>query len=319
MNEKKINFNLYAIVAFSLALLVPLPGRFAYGIIFFIAVNFFMFAGTLFKKLISELDMDEMQPLALALILIACAVFVKLLLMIYSPVIALTLGFSLYMCALSAFMLGSLYDKNKKPLSEELKLNMKRSGLYSLLALVFFFVRDFLGYGTITLPVRNGFYYIKIFPETSKYFSVSSFFASLPGAILLTVLTITLFTFIDKKISIKKVKREENNTAVKNENLEAKEKNIDSSVNTGENLLVNESPENSADKIENKVEEVLETTVQENSAIENNNVTDIENKDSEESILDIQQSQNTQSLSEDNVASTFAEENKNLNGETENA
>ncbi len=336
MNEKKRNFNLYAIVAFSLAVLVPLPGRFAYGIIFFVAINFFMFAGTLFKKLISELDMEEMQPLALALILIACAVFIKELLKLYSPLIALTLGFSLYMTALSSFMIGSLYDKEKTVLANDLKINMKRSVLYSLLALSYFFVRDFFGYGTITLPSRSGFYYINVFPKQTEYFSVSSFFASIPGALLLTVLMISLFTFIDKKISATKSKKterieekkvedkktegfhsEQTPVSEKNQAQEIKSETVgEAEIENTENTL---QPQASIS--EEKTEEQNDENTDEIGPLENK-----ENLSNEET--SVQKSQNDEDAfaEQENFEEagqtadlSLQEENKNLNGENENA
>jgi hypothetical protein len=193
--------NLYAYIAVSLAILVPVPGRFACGIILMIAVNFFMLTGTLFRKLIYKLSLQNLQPILIAIFLMAMAIIYKQLLILYSPVLALVLGLSLYMCAISSFMIGCLYEKSEGTLASELKVNMSQSGAFTVFSLLYFLFRDIFGYGTITFPEKNGFYSLVLFSD-KLYFSPSIFWASVPGALVLTAIILVIFVHINKKLDI---------------------------------------------------------------------------------------------------------------------
>src|SRR5574344_395535 len=193
--------NIYSYIAVSLAILVPVPGRFAYGIILLLAINFFMLTGTLFRKVICSLSLQNLQPILIAVFLVAMAILFKQFLILYSQVIALTLGLSIYMSAISSFMIGCLYEKSTKPLNIELKQNMQSSGAFSLFGLLFFLFRDLFGYGTITLPASNGLHELTVFGENA-YFSPSIFWTSIPGAIIFAAIILVLYVHIAKKMEI---------------------------------------------------------------------------------------------------------------------
>lgn len=208
MNQKKM----HAYVAATLAFLVPAPGRFCYGIILIIALNFFMLMGTLFRSLIKLLKVDDFLPVLTGIFLIFLAVFFRQLLILYSPVNALVLNLSVFMTAISSFLIGYLNAQETKPLKEELSDNMKESGKFSIHAALFFLIRDILSFGTITLPVYSGLKKITLF-TMDKNFSAGVFLASVPGAICLSAIMLVILSYINKNLSMTEINSEETETA----------------------------------------------------------------------------------------------------------
>ena len=185
---KKNTIYLYSMA--SLALLVPFPGRLAYGIILVILLNLLMLTGTLFRRLVSLLSLDNLLSVLIAVLLVSETVIFKQLLVLFSPLMALTLGFALFMPAVSSFIIGSLYQPGeRRPLWTDCLVNLKQSGLFSLYALFVFAFRDLFGYGTLTLPARRGLVQLQVL---SGRCGAGTFWASIPGALLLSLLCIML-------------------------------------------------------------------------------------------------------------------------------
>lgn len=197
----KNNDTVNSFLAISLALLIPVAGRFAYAIVLVIAINLFLILGTLFRKLIYKIHQQSLQPVLMAIFLISLAILYKQLLIIYSPVIALTLGFSIYVAAFSSFTIGCLYKKSENNLSIEISTNMKSGFKFSIFTLCFFLFRDIFGYGTISFPVKNGLAYLKLRSD-SKLFATGIFWSSIPGALILIALIFVISKYINKKIQI---------------------------------------------------------------------------------------------------------------------
>lgn len=201
---KKNDF--YTFIAASLAMLVPVPGRFACGIVLVLGIYFFTILGTLFRKVIQKLALDDLQPVLIAIILVSTAVLYKLLLVLFSPVLALLLGFSIYLSAISSFMIGNLYDKSFAPLGTEFKLNMTKCSQFAAYSLLFFLFRDIFGYGTITFPARTGMHVLKLYGQMQST-SPSIFWASIPGALILTALLLVLFSYVSRMFEMVEEKK----------------------------------------------------------------------------------------------------------------
>lgn len=193
--------NLYVFVAASLALLVPAPGRLAFGIILILSLNITMLIGTLFRKLISILKFDDLQSVLVAMMLVCVTMLQKLLLTFYNPVYALTLGFLLYLPSLSSFLIGYFFDPSREPLILELKDNMSQSLRFSLFALILFFLRDIFGYGTITFPASKGLLSIDLSVKPFLL-QIGNFVASIPGTLVLVGLVIVFQLHIMRKMRI---------------------------------------------------------------------------------------------------------------------
>ena len=179
--------NLYFVfIAASFALLAAAPGRLAYGLPLIIELNLLASGAAAFNSLAKKLELDALQEiLSLAFIVFLAALF-KQALILFSPVLALVLGFAIYLPAASAFLLGSVFSSPAPSLSEQ----AKGAARFSAFALFFFLLRDVLGYGAISLPSPNGIKEAVLFDIQSA--PPLSFFATIPGAILILALCMAL-------------------------------------------------------------------------------------------------------------------------------
>lgn len=192
--------NLYLYVTASLALIVPAQGRFAYGLILLLELNVLMFFGILFRSLLKTLSLSDMQAVLLPLFLITLSIICKQLVILISPLSALILSFVLYMPAVSSLLIGAMHDEEKESLKISLSKNMRTTILFSIFALLIFLFRDIFGYGTITFPSQNGLTIFTIFK--SNRFALGTFWASIPGALILTALVVVSWAYAENKIKI---------------------------------------------------------------------------------------------------------------------
>ncbi len=207
MKEK--NF-LYEFLLASFAMIVPFPGRFAYGIILVIVLAFEMLSISLFKQLVKKLSLDNMLSILTAVLLISESIIFKQFLIMYSPILALTLSFDIYFPAVSAFIISRLTADDSKSMNVEFisdtivtetKLNMEKTLRFSILALFIFAFRDIFGYGTLTLPARKGLASLMIFHDTEKS-AIGALFASIPGAILILLACLFFIMYIEKNLKV---------------------------------------------------------------------------------------------------------------------
>lgn len=187
-------------IAVSLVMLVPVPGRLYYGIPVIIVLNLLMVLATLFSKLMDFLRLHPLKPACILLLLVGATIFARQLLILYSPVTALTMGFILYMPAVAVLMLGRFFDNRGMLLKAALTGNMRESGFFSIYAFVFFLLRDIVGYGTVSFPVPSGI--VKLELPSLAYFSPFTFWASIPGALVLSGLLLAALSFIRKYCGI---------------------------------------------------------------------------------------------------------------------
>lgn len=182
--------DLYLYIVLSLSFLIPFPGRFAYGLVMVLLLNFLVLTGVLLKSLISLIFVDDMQNVILVSMMIGICILFKQFLVLYSPIMAMTLGYLIFMPVFSSFILGGFYVVSEKSLVGELTGFLKKSGIYSLNALAFYLFRDVVGYGTITLPSPGFIFEIDLW-KNWKYAYMGSFFASIPGSLILLVMCIS--------------------------------------------------------------------------------------------------------------------------------
>ena len=195
--EKDVSFS-YMLASF--ALLIPFPGRLAYGIILIILLNIQMLTVPFFRNLVEFLKLDDLLSVLTAVMLLCESIVFNQLLSLYSPLMALTLSFVIYLPAVSSFIISHLYplDPSIDRLGE-LRNNMKYSLTFSVFAFIFFLIRDIIGYGTITFPGRKELVCISL-PALDEGIHVGVFLASIPGAVLLVFITFFLIWQISKKI-----------------------------------------------------------------------------------------------------------------------
>lgn len=187
-------------IAVSLVMLVPVPGRLYYGIPVIMVLNLLMVLTTLFSKFMDFFKFYTLKPICILLMLVGITIFARQLLILYSPMIALTMGFIIYMPAIAVLMLGRFFDNRGMQLKMALSGNMRESGFFSIYAFVFFLLRDIVGYGTISFPIPSGIFKLEL--PTLSYFSPFTFWASIPGALVLSGLLLAALSFIRKYCGI---------------------------------------------------------------------------------------------------------------------
>lgn len=187
-----------------LSVVIPVPARVAYGIIMLLIMNIVMFLGTTAKFLIRKLDIEELEPVCLLVFLYSITILCKQLLIMYSPLTALTLSFDLYLIPISSFILGYiLTDKEMNP-KMLYKKNMSASGIFTGFALIFYIIREMLAFGSISIPVKKGIHVIKIL--SSQISDYTFFFATIPGAFVILSVLVAIFAFIERHVEINRRK-----------------------------------------------------------------------------------------------------------------
>ncbi|MBR0154971.1 MAG: hypothetical protein IJM22_02745, partial [Treponema sp.] len=125
------------------------------------------------------------------------------------PLIALQMSFVFYLPAVSSYMIGIIYKNIDVSTKVSVIDNLKVTGYFSVLALIFYAVRDIFGYGTFTLPSSNGLYEKVFFDKDTIRWE--TFFASIPGALVLVCIAILVFIYVQNKFKI--IKRIEDSNA----------------------------------------------------------------------------------------------------------
>ena len=193
--------SVYVLIATILAILVPSPGRFVYGVTLVLELNFLMLTGTLAHSLIRKIKLEEMNTLIIMIVIISTAILFRQIMIMIQPEVMLTLGFLIYLMPVSVFLFGYLFSNNDQPLAVRLKLNMFHVLTYSVYAILFFLLRDIAGYGTFTFygPNHQIFEKVIISPEKTGFFSI---FASIPGALILSSILLFIHIFIRNRFDI---------------------------------------------------------------------------------------------------------------------
>ncbi len=199
MKKSELSF----FITLSLAMLVPVPGRLAYGIILILFLNILVLTGILFKKLISFFFSGELQNVILCALMISTCVLFRQIFLILFPLQTFILGITIFMPVLTSFVLGRLYVNRNLSVAAELKASLKSSTGFSLFSILFFALRDIIGYGTLSFPSGMGITEIKLFDIASSEISfLGMFWASVPGALILIAIEILVVASINRNLNI---------------------------------------------------------------------------------------------------------------------
>lgn len=190
----------YFYFAAALAILIPVPGRFAFGVIMLLLFNFLILCGVLFHHALLYLNLKEMRNILLAIEQVALVIFFKQLLILYCPVIALNLGFLMYLSAFSSGIILYVYRETPPRLALDLQCNLGKSAIFSAFAAAFFLIRDIVGYGTITFPLWRKIGCLAL-PTTEGLAATGSLVATIPGAFMLLGLVFLAFLLTHRKFT----------------------------------------------------------------------------------------------------------------------
>lgn len=195
--KKKSHF---VYIAAAISILLPATGRFAVGIVICLAMLFITFFGTIFNRIIRNLvSKDSAVFYQFVISILLCTIFNQLI-TLYSPILHIYMGFTIYLTAFSSMIIGFFTSDIQKDFSDVLAHNMINTLKFCLLTLFFFLLRDYIGYSTFTLPGPNGFIEY-VLPSFHQYYK-SFFWGSIPCAIVLLALGLALITFISRRFDI---------------------------------------------------------------------------------------------------------------------
>lgn len=199
MNLK--DFNIY--VAAYIAILIPLPGRFVYGITVMLELFLLMMTGTLIDSLIKRLKLQEIRSFLMMVTVISFTILYRQILVLLYSEIALTLGYYVFLPAVSLILLQYLFDSPSQPLAIRLKTNILHTVVFNLSGLLFCLVRDLCGYGTFTFFGKNHQIFEKVIcnPDSIGLFS---FIASISGALMFSGILLYTQLVIRNKMRILK-------------------------------------------------------------------------------------------------------------------
>ena len=243
-----LNKYLFIYLSVALAFLIPFPARLAYGLIVFIEMQLLMLAGTVGRELFFKFGMEEVQKPLISVLLIAVTLLYKFILTFLSPVMALTMGFSIFIPALCAFLLGTLFEKKSESLSVSIKKNMKLSVFVTSPFLIFFLLRDIIAYGSITLPSHNGILVLHIIPGG---FKATTMIASIAGALFLIGLCVACMVLHNKHLE-KVAKKQNSESDEKNNSDSASEPLPQEPLATEETLPENSESTSAENQIQNE-------------------------------------------------------------------
>ena len=127
-------------------------------------------------------------------LMIYCTVFFtvlyKQLTAMFSPVLALSTGFALYVAGFCAYQSGRYFLRTEESFAESTGKKLIESLKFSATALVIFLFREAFGIGAISFPTPQGIFEIRL-PRFEIIHSFV-FIASIPGAIIITIIIMTL-------------------------------------------------------------------------------------------------------------------------------
>lgn len=198
---KQKTFNIY--IAAYLAILITIPGRFVYGFTLMIELLLLTGIQTITNSFLLKFKLDELKSFISMLTMISFSILFRQVLAITYSEIALTLGYFVFLPAVSLLLMYYLFDLSNDTLSIKLKKNMIQTGVFCITGLVFSLLRDLLGYGTFTFYGKNHqiFEIIILNPDKVGLFT---FIASISGATILSGIFLFIQLVVKNKMRILK-------------------------------------------------------------------------------------------------------------------
>lgn len=193
--------SIYIYIAAFFTILLPVPGRFVYGFTMLFELAFLMLAGIFINLLIEKIKMAEFKTVILMYCIIALTILFRQIIVLLQPEIALTLGFTFYLPPLSLFLIGFLFNQEERSLKQELFDYLYYVLLFIGLGLLFFIIRDILGFGSFTFFGKKHQIYEAILFDVDKI-SFFDFFATIPGALFVEGIFLYIFVTIRQKFKV---------------------------------------------------------------------------------------------------------------------
>lgn len=192
--------NMFIYIGACLSFFVPSPARFAYGIVLIVFANIVLMTVLAVKLLLQRLKLDLYKDFLCALAAVGMSVFVSEVLSLWSPVTVFTLGFTVYLIPLSAFIMHTVPEK-KQSSENTLIGGLQDCTFLSATGLLFFAARELLAYGSLSFPDFEGIHVFSLVPDFINF--PIFLWASIPGALILLALFLMALAFVCRKIETK--------------------------------------------------------------------------------------------------------------------
>ena len=189
-------------MAATCAIVIVSPGRLVCGIAVAVELVCIMLFGLLLKALLKKMNLEKIAQVSILCFVIFFAVFYKQILIQVMPVLALQLSFVIFLPPISTFTTVFLLEEQEMTLKESLCKNMPVAFGFSVYILLVSLLRDVIGFGTITLPSVEKPFEAVLF--SADKISFGTFFATIPGSLVLNALLLSLYLCIEKKFRIVK-------------------------------------------------------------------------------------------------------------------
>ena len=190
----KYSKNIFLYILSLIPIIIATPPYLGCGIIIILLLNLLMILGTTFRFVTNKFNTEHSDKIILLLFLVFFVIIYKRLLVLFSPILGMMLGFALYFVPLSSLCLDLLFAKDKYDSPKVFGKNMKYSGLFSLALFFFFLFREIISFGSISIPVRNGVKILRFLPWSG------SFWATVPGGFIILGIVLALVILIDKNL-----------------------------------------------------------------------------------------------------------------------
>ena len=187
----------FLFTASCLSLFVPVPPRFAYGLVLVLCANVIVFSVILLHAFIDYLGITKGKTLFSLIGTMGITVLLYALLTLWSPLTAFTLGFIIYLIPVSSVISDTVFTPQPSSLRDEIRKGAKLSLLISSLGLSFFVLRELFSYGSLSLPARTGLRILWIFGNFRS--SPVFFWSAIPGALILLALLLTVLMFVYRR------------------------------------------------------------------------------------------------------------------------
>lgn len=191
MKDRAVYFYLAAV----LTVVVPVPGRLAFGLLMVALFNVQVMTGVLTGHLTERLHLDDLKNVIVSAELVAVTILFKQLVIFVCPVAALTLGFSFYLPALASAIIEFSYKDGAPTLAADIKEKAMRNAVFSAVALGIYLVRDIVGFGTVTLPAWRRIFAAHV-PLAAQTTAAGAFVATIPGAFVLVAVLLALYLLV---------------------------------------------------------------------------------------------------------------------------
>lgn len=181
------------------------PGRFVVGILLSVEEFLLIVGCTLFSKLLDTIKLDTssesgcVKESCMCIFIVFFVILFKCAISISMGVLAMQLSFVMFIPAVSTFTTAFLLDANNQ--EDQYKIT-KPHIVFCIYLIAFFFLRDVIGYGAITLPSPSGV--LEITLPQSEFTKMGTFFATIPGAMIVSAIILTLFCTIERRYFIHK-------------------------------------------------------------------------------------------------------------------